>query len=44
MSALSVNPPFPIFLDIDGQPLDAGASTTLYVDESDTGNTGWVAK
>ncbi len=24
MSALSVNPPFPIFLDIDGQPLDAG--------------------
>jgi hypothetical protein len=24
MSALSVNPPFPIFLDIDGQPLDVG--------------------
>ncbi len=24
MSALSVNPPYPIFLDIDGQPLDAG--------------------
>ena len=24
MSALSVNPPFPIFFDIDGQPLDAG--------------------
>jgi len=24
MSAISVNPPFPIFTDIDGQPLEAG--------------------